>query len=42
MLLFPLLDDDEKGVHKVDTLGGKQENSIISVMVMFGLLPVIL
>ena len=25
-----LLDDDEKGVHKVDTLGGKQSFSIIN------------
>ena len=28
--MIRMLDDDERGVHKVDTLGGKQENSIIS------------
>lgn len=29
------LDEDEKGIHKVDTLGGKQEMTIISLSGLF-------
>ena len=34
-----LLDDDEKGVHTVDTLGGEQDVSIISEAGMYTLAP---